>query len=542
MKIQKLFLAFLSLTALLRAQSITPGIHSGAPYAIDCTTSASGTLSFTTSGTFNSGNLFRVELSDASGSFTAYPLYVGTLSLSGINPSGTINLGIYAGLPSSASYSIRIISTSPSVISTTIGPFTITNSGGTCTNGKLIVNEMSQGPSGGTAEYIELLVLGATPCSVVDIRNMIVDDNNGDFTSGGPTAGVGIAAGHIRFTSSAQWSRVPSGTLILLYDNLNKNTSILLSDDQTDANNDMVFVIPVNGSSSSSIGIEGTSVLPTSSSAAYSPVGAYGNASWSYISLANSVDAVQTRYSNTTFMHGFSWGSSPMIAGPGFHMGTATTSAIVIYQNHTSGYTSSSHYTRGAVPTFETPGINNNSNNMTFITANTCIVLEDNLIQLEGKTTEDGGELKWKLNTLYNSELIFELLESNDAENFTTKSIHLMENNVNGEYNLVFKDDLLKGKYFKIVMYNENGRVLNSNIVYLKGKNLKSYFYYNGVIYFSSKEIHGNYTIYDTEGKCVKSGNFESGTDYIDVSSLSQGLYYFQSSSNEGIKTFKFLR
>ena len=62
----------------------------------------------------------------------------------------------------------------------------------------LWLNEFSQGPSGGTAEWIELLVLRAT-----DLRGYVIRDVNfSDF---------------ITFSTNPLWASVPAGTLIVIY-------------------------------------------------------------------------------------------------------------------------------------------------------------------------------------------------------------------------------------------------------------------------------------------------------------------------------------
>ena len=62
----------------------------------------------------------------------------------------------------------------------------------------LIINEVSQGPSG-SKEYVELLVIPGVnynPCiagtNCLDLKNWIIDDNNGYF-SNGPSTGEGIS-------------------------------------------------------------------------------------------------------------------------------------------------------------------------------------------------------------------------------------------------------------------------------------------------------------------------------------------------------------
>ncbi len=104
----------------------------------------------------------------------------------------------------------------------------------------LAVNEFSRGDAG-AREYIELVVAGNRTCagdSCLDIRGWIIDDINGWCGAG---AGQGIATGHMRFSNDPNWSCVPYGSIILLYNSGDVNTSIALANDPTDANNDNVY-------------------------------------------------------------------------------------------------------------------------------------------------------------------------------------------------------------------------------------------------------------------------------------------------------------
>lgn len=115
-----------------------------------------------------------------------------------------------------------------------------------CAKAQLVVNEFSQGKSGSTQEYIELVVVGTKTCSdsTADLRNWIFDDQNGWY--GG--SGSGIATGNYRFKNVANWEKMPYGSIILLYNPAEKNTSIKLADDPTDANKDYVYVVPITSS------------------------------------------------------------------------------------------------------------------------------------------------------------------------------------------------------------------------------------------------------------------------------------------------------
>jgi hypothetical protein len=105
-------------------------------------------VGFTPSGTFNAGNTFSVELSNASGSFTS-PVQIGSGS------SSPVSVSIPAGAASGAGYKIRVVSGSPSVTSGSSSAFSIaplTVSAGAdqsvCSNGNSIT--LNASPAGGT--------------------------------------------------------------------------------------------------------------------------------------------------------------------------------------------------------------------------------------------------------------------------------------------------------------------------------------------------------------------------------------------------------
>ncbi len=533
--------------ALLSAQTITVGVHTGPPYTVNCTTSSTGTLSFISTGTFNAGNIFRVELSNTAGAFPTYPLFVGTLALSGVNPSGTINLSISAGLAPSAAYRLRIVSTNPVATSGNTAAFTINNAASPCTNGQLIVNEISQGAIS-NQEYIELLVMGATPCSVVDIRRMIVDDNNGDY-SGGAQAGAGIAAGHIRFDNSVYWERVLSGTLILLYNGAvgEKNTSIGIADDPTDTNLDMVFVISVTASGVTT-GMEGTSTLPTSANAAYSPV-TYGNTNWSQISLANTDDAAQTRTSSAVAMHGLSWGTPLMVAGPGVFMGTATTSGQSIYNNSTSSWTATADFNRANVPSFETPGMANTANNMILIGNNTCTVLPSTFVDFGlYKSMQNTIIVSWQTENENNVEKYFVERSVNGVEFEELTWVFAYNNSGINEYQITDMNPFSSLNYYRIVTKDRNGDAKKSKI---KSININGS--QNSTVLFAETDDFFNLTLSDKieeavviqiqsiTGQAIFSQKLAKGSKTLVLSknSLPQGVLIFSIITKIQIENFK---
>ncbi len=76
-------------------------------------------MSFSTRGTFNAGNIFIAQLSDAFSNFSN-PVSIGSLNATS---SGTIVCSIPAGLPQGNYYAVRIVSSSPSVTGISTGKF-----------------------------------------------------------------------------------------------------------------------------------------------------------------------------------------------------------------------------------------------------------------------------------------------------------------------------------------------------------------------------------------------------------------------------------
>ncbi|WP_234109130.1 GEVED domain-containing protein [Chryseobacterium sp. R2A-55] len=98
----------------LPAHTISTGTITGSTFCAGDSVS----VPFTSSGTFNSGNVYAAELSNATGSFAA-PVNIGTLS-SAAN-SGTINAAIPIGTAAGNGYRIRVTASDPTVIGSNNG-------------------------------------------------------------------------------------------------------------------------------------------------------------------------------------------------------------------------------------------------------------------------------------------------------------------------------------------------------------------------------------------------------------------------------------
>lgn len=92
---------------------IAIGTISPLPFCVDGVNAASAVVQFSATGSFSNAN-FSVELSNSNGSFTPATV-VGSLQVSGADPSGSINITIPANAVSGTAYRLRIMSDNPSL-------------------------------------------------------------------------------------------------------------------------------------------------------------------------------------------------------------------------------------------------------------------------------------------------------------------------------------------------------------------------------------------------------------------------------------------
>ncbi len=170
----------LSWTCFSSSNTITTSTVSPLTYTIDCTSGQSGSVDFTSTGTFNAGNVFTAELSDASGSFAA-PTPIGSLTSSGTDPTGTINFTIPAGTFSGSGYRIRIVSDDPAINGSDNGTdITINLTGGPCASScpyisSILFNSCGAGSNEGLDEYWTF----ETGSSSLNIDDLVVTYPNG---------------------------------------------------------------------------------------------------------------------------------------------------------------------------------------------------------------------------------------------------------------------------------------------------------------------------------------------------------------------------
>jgi gliding motility-associated-like protein len=234
-------------------------------------------------------------------------------------------------------------------------------------NQSLIINEVSQGPSG-SKEYVELLVIPSSTnqnCETcMDLRGWIIDDNNGYF-SNGVTTGTGVAAGAIRFSTNTFWSCIPLGTLIVIYNQGDINASLPAQDaSMTDGN--CRLILPASSNL-----LEYQTTSPSTTSQTYPTSGwIEGGSFWSPLGMSNSDDSFQIYAPTNTLIPAFgvSWGNNSSNSIIYFAGGAGNT--VHYFGNVNSNDPNlQSNWIAGTCdsPNNQTPGLPNNVANAAYI-------------------------------------------------------------------------------------------------------------------------------------------------------------------------------
>ena len=494
--------------------TITTGAITGAPFNVDCTASTidNGSIAFTSTSTFNVGNIYTAELSDETGNFAA-PTTIGTLTSTA--NSGNVNIAIPSGLNTSLGYLIRVVSDSPSTTGSNSSAFTITQDNPCLpslpSSQGLLINEWSNGTTG-SQEYYEFVVAGKCG-DLVDIRGYILDDNNGTFSVSFPSTS-GIAQGHLRLTNDAQWASIPVGSLIVIYNDDEATNSGFPADDINDSDNDSLYVIPHNNSSLFEI----TGSLPSNAApdSTYSIV-SYLSTSWTPLGLRNDGDAIQVRSPDGSYWHGVSYGGAEMTGGPD-NMKISTSGMGSNCGWFTDGdFLDVSNWTTGSANTNETPGFENNILNLAWLRAMrdplspTCpfSVLPVEIINFAGENSNEGNVLYWNTASERNSDY-FTIERSTNGKIWS--EIGTVKSAGNSEIELTYKfidyDFSSKINYYRLKQTDFDGitkkhyKIITIDNIELLDKNLI------GIYNLLGQKIDANYIgmqlhIYD-DGTSVK--------------------------------------
>lgn len=333
------------------------------------------------------------------------------------------------------------------------------------------VNELSLS-NNGTRPYVELVVTGI-PCDLNDIRRFIIDDNNGSTNSAfsNNAANAGVSKGYIRFKDIPRWQQVPTGSLILIYDKQNKNSSINIPDDPTDINKDGVYVVPVND-----IGLEWIKDTPKpqedgSGEIPYYETGISEVGNWNAIKLRNSGDAMQVRTPSGYYYHGISYGDAYMHGGNDNLKLSGNNGSNKVFKFEEGDFRQQSRWQVGSTSA-QSPGIPNNPLNAAYINALKC---DETTEETKAKTaqtyhsnapvfihiTPNPFEDRFIISAYGTSteveKMIFTLYDVQGKEILHTDPIKMEDNYVETEINV---PQLIVGVYFlKARIYTKSGMV-----------------------------------------------------------------------------------
>lgn len=245
-----------------------------------------------------------------------------------------------------------------------------------CRSQTLVMNEVSNGPSG-NMEYVEFVVVdtnivyncvGVTNPPCIDIRGWIFDDNSGYHGTSG------VAAGCIRFSNNALWSCIPVGTILLLYNNLDPNTS-LPADDLSMLDGNCRIVAPVSNTTL----FESNPTTPGAVACSYPASGWVAGGNWNTTLFANPGDCA--RIVNLAGCEVFSvcWGSDNL--NTLIYMAGNASQKVYFFDNSVNNDpTNNSNWTNGTVvaPNQQTPGTPNNLANSNWINGmnNNCTLIQ----------------------------------------------------------------------------------------------------------------------------------------------------------------------
>ena len=235
---------------------------------------------------------------------------------------------------------------------------------------QLVINEVSQGPTG-AKEYVELLVVGTPTCNAIpcmDLRNYIIDDNNGNHATG---AGVGIAAGCVRLQNIPFWQCIPYGTIIVFYNDADLNASIP-AQDLSMADGNCRLVIPISNCTL----LERHTTLPSTALSPYPTTGFVGCGNWTQISMANGDDSFQTINATGALVHSVSWNNNTL-ATIIYFPGAAGGNVAIMTNALNNNPATQANWVMLPVAGNETPGIPNNAANSAWISSmnNGCLPL-----------------------------------------------------------------------------------------------------------------------------------------------------------------------
>lgn len=465
------------------ATTLSTDALSSLSFSVDCSTDDTGTVDFSSTGSFNSGNTYTVELSDASGSFTS-PTEIG--SLTSTANSGTINISIPAGTPSGGGYRVRIVADNPSTTSPENGSDIVITLTGSCTPphiSSIIINSCQ---FGGCSEG----------------HNEIVFGNTGDYS-------LDVSASNVDFYYQGVYPPTDNYT-----ESLTTNTATT-TDLNTAAGCPGLFVEGVNEiiPPDASFMIVRSTICP-------------GALDWASLCGSGPIYVIYTTDATWQTSGNFNNSADGMRY---FRFETTTTggeSHSVEYEYNSDDLTLHSD---GDYVTFPATG-----GAATAYDNNGCslevAVLGTELTRLWANYLDPEVELKWVTDSEINNDY-FKIEHSVNAQNWAT--IQTLDGSgttdIEMEYSILHDTPAPGINYYKLTSYDFDGREHNKGIVSVETD--FNFVYYNSVDGTLNLSYETDFEVVTTDGKIVSSA---SNTTKIDFAN--HGFYFVRDLKNQTVQ------
>lgn len=213
---------------------------------------SSGTINYTITGTFNPGNIFTAQLSDAAGSF-AMPMSIGSTASTS---SGSIGISIPVNISSGNGYRVRVVSSTPAITgASNLSPLVIDNADPVISTQQISVSLNAQGTYTLSSSDVAAITAGTSDaCGIASVAIVPNVFNCSHVGLQHVEVRVTDHVGHV-FTAPAQ---------VLVQDNvapvvLVKPVTIQLNEQGTAT----ITVADVNNGSSDACGIAAMSINKT---------------------------------------------------------------------------------------------------------------------------------------------------------------------------------------------------------------------------------------------------------------------------------------
>lgn len=174
--------------------SVTTGTTSNTSYCVGASTGTSISSTYTAEGTFNSGNVFTLQLSDATGSFTN-PIILGNVTSTAL--SGIINGTIPGGRPAGTAYQLRVVSSQPATVGSigtqlltiNVAPGAVTSFAATAGTGTVALSWTVP-----TSCFSHIMVVAKASSAVTAVPNLVATSYTANAAFGTSGTGVNLPA------------------------------------------------------------------------------------------------------------------------------------------------------------------------------------------------------------------------------------------------------------------------------------------------------------------------------------------------------------